>query len=213
MSDGEIAAMWRTCKNRNEQANILADLNMKSKAEVLEKLTELGCDLRGVKIPKAKKTGGAPPKPPMDELRAMELHQEGLDDLAISEALGESVARVKNWRRRMKLKPNGTPKCETAPAEEPKREELLAEIVAEQLVGETESRSTMSAEALLEVLRRVCQGYDGSKAAVRCDGADIREAMVSVLYNAEGGVQTVELHLLTEWGGKIWQEELKEMPR
>ena len=198
MSDSEIAAMWRTCKNRNEQANILADLNMKSKAEVLEKLTELGCDLRGVKIPKAKKTGGAPPKPPVDELRAMELHREGLDDLAISEALGESVTRVKNWRRRMKLKPNAAPKCETAPAEEPKREEPIAESAAEQHVSEAESRSAMSAEALLEVLRRVCQGYDGSKAAVRCDGTDIREALVSVLYNAEGGVQAVDLHLLTE---------------
>lgn len=198
MSDSEIAAMWRTCKNRNEQANILADLNMKSKAEVLEKLTELGCDLRGVKTPKAKETRGAAPKPPMDELRAMELHSEGLDDLAISEALGESVTRVKNWRRRMKLKPNGTPKCETAPAEEPKREEPIAESAAEQHVSEAESRSAMSAEALLEVLRRVCQGYDGSKAAVRCDGTDIREALVSVLYNAEGGVQAVDLHLLTE---------------
>ena len=198
MSDSEIAAMWRTCKNRNEQANILADLNMKSKAEVLEKLTELGCDLRGVKTPKAKETRGAAPKPPMDELRAMELHSVGLDDLAISEALGESVTRVKNWRRRMKLKPNGTPKCETAPAEEPKREEPIAESAAEQHVSEVESRSAMSAEALLEVLRRVCQGYDGSKAAVRCDGTDIREALVSVLYNAEGGVQAVDLHLLTE---------------
>lgn len=198
MSDSEIAAMWRTCKNRNEQANILADLNMKSKAEVLEKLTELGCDLRGVKIPLVKKTGGAPPKPPMDELRAMELHREGLDDLAISEALGESVTRVKNWRRRMKLKPNGTPKCETAPAEEPKREEPIAESATEQHVSEAEGRGAMSAETLLEVLRRVCQGYDGSKAAVRCDGTDIREALVSVLYNAEGGVQAVDLHLLTE---------------
>lgn len=195
MNDSEIAAMWRTCKNRNEQANILADLNVKSKAEVLEKLTELGCDLRGVKTPKVKGTRGAAPKPPMDELRAMELHSEGLDDLAISEALGESVTRVKNWRRRMKLKPNGTPKCETAPAEEPKRKEETMEPVKK---TETSPRVGMSAEALLEVLRRVCQGYDGSKAAVRCDGTDIREALVSVLYNAEGGVQAVDLHLLTE---------------
>lgn len=198
MSDSEIAAMWRTCKNRNEQANILADLNMKSKTEVLEKLTELGCDLRGVKTPKVKKAGGSPPKPPMDELRAMELHSEGLDDLAISEALGESMTRVKSWRRRMRLKPNGAPKCETAPAEEPKQEEPIAESAAEQLEGKAESRSAMSAEALLEVLRRVCQGYDGSKATVYCEGVDIREVLVSVLYNAEGGVQEVQLQLLTE---------------
>lgn len=49
MTDGEIASMWRTCKDRNEQVNILADLNVKSRAEMLGKLRELGCDLRGVR--------------------------------------------------------------------------------------------------------------------------------------------------------------------
>nr|DAL12174.1 MAG TPA_asm: hypothetical protein [Caudoviricetes sp.] len=69
MTDGEIAAMWRTCKNRNEQVQILADLNVKDRAEVLDKLRELQCDLRGVRT--GKTGGGAPKKPPMDELRAM----------------------------------------------------------------------------------------------------------------------------------------------
>lgn len=44
MTDGEIASMWRTCKDRNEQVNILADLNVKSRAEMLGKLRELGYD-------------------------------------------------------------------------------------------------------------------------------------------------------------------------
>nr|DAG86615.1 MAG TPA: hypothetical protein [Caudoviricetes sp.] len=192
MTDGEIAAMWRTCKNRNEQVNILADLNVKSRVEMLDKLRELGCDLRGVKTTKVKKAGGAPPKPPMDELRAMELHSEGLDDLAISEALGESVTRVKNWRRRMKLKPNGTPKFETAPAEEPERKEETMEPVKK---TETSPRVGMSAGALREILEGLCRGYDGGKAVIRCDGQEVREALVRVLYAGDGSVDSVELEL------------------
>ena len=97
MTDGEIAAMWRGCKNRNDQVQILADLNVKTKAEVLDKLRELQCDLRGVRT--GKTGGGAPKKPPMDELRAMSLYRDGLDDLAIAEALGETVSR--SGRRRL----------------------------------------------------------------------------------------------------------------
>lgn len=192
MSDSEIAAMWRTCKNRNEQANILADLNMKSKAEVLEKLTELGCDLRGVKTPKAKETRGAAPKPPMDELRAMELYREGLDDLAISEALGESKTRVKIWRQRMKLKPNRVVKMKDAPAEEPERKEETMEPVKK---TETSPRVGMSAGALREILEGLCRGYDGGKAVIRCDGQEVREALVRVLYAGDGSVDSVELEL------------------
>lgn len=42
--------------------------------------------------------------PPIDELRAMDLYQEGYDDLAMSEALGVTVRRVQNWRLRMGIK-------------------------------------------------------------------------------------------------------------
>lgn len=189
MTDGEIAAMWRSCKNRNDQVQILADLNVKDRAEVLEKLRELQCDLRGVRM--AKTGGGAPKKPPMDELRAMALYREGLDDLALTEALGETLNRVKEWRRRMKLKPNQGQK--DAPAEEPKREEETMEPVKN-----TESARTMNAGALREILEGLCRGYDGGKAVVRCDGQEAREALVRVLYAADGSVETVELELLTE---------------
>ena len=42
MTDSEITSMWRTCKDRNAQVRILADLNVKSRKETLEKLRELG---------------------------------------------------------------------------------------------------------------------------------------------------------------------------
>lgn len=187
MTDSEIESMWRTCKDRNAQVRILADLNIKTKAEVLDKLRELQCDLRGVRM--AKTGGGAPKKPPMDELRAMDLYQDGLDDLAIAEALGETQNRVKDWRRRMKLKPN---KTEAAPAESPEREK---EPVCEKLA---EKRSPMDASTLLEVLRCVCEGYDGSKVEIRVigDGETVDNALVQVRYDA-GGVADVELSLQT----------------
>lgn len=188
MTDGEITSMWRTCKDRNAQVRILADLNVKSRKETLEKLRELGCDLRGVRM---KKPGtGAPKKPPMDELRAMSLYRDGLDDAAIAKAMGETKNRVEDWRRRMKMKPN---KTEDAPAEEPKREEETMEPAKN-----TESDRTMNAVALREILEGLCRGYDGGKAVVRCDGQEAREALVRVLYAADGSVETVELELLTE---------------
>lgn len=187
MTDGEITSMWRTCKDRNAQVRILADLNVKSRKETLEKLRELGCDLRGVRM--AKTGGGAPKKPPMDELRAMDLYQDGLDDLAIAEALGETQNRVKDWRRRMKMKPN---KTEAAPAESLEREK---DPVRE---DPAEKRSPMDARTLLEVLRCVCEGYDGSKVEIRVigDGERVDNALVQVRYDA-GGVADVGLSLQT----------------
>lgn len=190
MTDSEIASMWRTCKDRNEQVNILADLNVKSRVEMLGKLRELGCDLRGVRT--GSYGGGAPRKPPIDELRAMQLYRDGLDDLSISEALGESKKRVADWRKRMKLKPNRVMKMKDAPAEEPKRKEETMETMKK---TETSPRVGMSAGALREILEGLCRGYDGGKAVIRCDGQEVREALVRVLYAGDGSVDSVELEL------------------
>lgn len=187
MTDGEITSMWRTCKDRNAQVRILADLNVKSRKETLEKLRELGCDLRGVRM---KKPGtGAQKKPPMDELRAMSLYRDGLDDAAIAKAMGETKNRVEGWRRRMKMKPN---KTEAAPAESLERESKLTR------EEPAEKRSPMDASALLEVLRCVCEGYDGSKVEIRVtgDGERVDNALVQVRYDA-GGVADVGLSLQT----------------
>lgn len=191
MTDGEISAMWRGCKDRNEQVNILADLNVKSRKEVLDKLRELQCDMRGVRT--GNNGGGAPKKPPMDELRAMELYHDGMDDLAIAEALGETQNRVKHWRRRMNLKPIS--RKEDAPAEEPKREEETMEPVK---TTEAAQSTGMSAGALLTILERLCQGYGDEKTAVRCGGKEIGSARISVLYTGDGSVEGVDLELLTE---------------
>ena len=89
----------------------------------------------------------------------------------------------------MKMKPN---KTEAAPAEEPKREK---EPVCEK---PAEKRSPMDASTLLEVLRCVCEGYDGSRVEIRVigDGETVDNALVQVRYDA-GGVADVELSLQT----------------
>ena len=80
--------MWRTCKNRNEQVNILADLNVKTKDEVLDKLRELECDMRGVRT--KKKTGGGAPKKPAETPEATEKaapERRTMDVCALTEVL------------------------------------------------------------------------------------------------------------------------------
>ena len=122
MSDGEIITDFRQAKDQTAQIGILADQNCVSKAEMREKLQELGL-LPGGPTPKPEQKPEPKPepapilpaphkqppaRPPMDELRAMELFREGLDDLQIAEALGETKNRVVEWRYRMHLlRPRG----------------------------------------------------------------------------------------------------------
>lgn len=122
MPDGDIITDFRQAKDQTAQIEILADQNCVTKAQMREKLRELGL-LPGEPTPKPESKPEpkpepepilptprkqAPARPPMDELRAMELFNEGLEDLAIAEALGETVTRVKEWRRRTRLlRPRG----------------------------------------------------------------------------------------------------------
>ena len=108
MTDGEIITDFRQAKDPTEQIKILADLNCVSREQMREKLRSLGLlDRRGGPVtvlpPAPASVGKGPRIPPIDELRAMELWREGLDDLAISECLGVPISRVSAWRRRMHL--------------------------------------------------------------------------------------------------------------
>lgn len=132
MTDGDIITDFRQAKDKKAQIEILADLNCVSREQMREKLRELGL-LPGGPPPKPKPKPEPKPepkpkpepepkpapilpaphkqppaRPPMDELRAMELFNEGLDDLQIAEALGETKNRVVEWRYRMHLlRPRG----------------------------------------------------------------------------------------------------------
>lgn len=126
MTDGENITDFRHAKDQTAQIEILADQNCVSREQMREKLRELGL-LPGEPTPKPEPQPEpqpdpkpepepilptprkqTPARPPMDELRAMELFNEGLEDLAIAEVLGETVTRIKEWRRRTRLlRPRG----------------------------------------------------------------------------------------------------------
>ena len=128
MTDGEISNDFRLAKNKREMVEILADQNLVSPGAMARKLDELGLmedaglnpdtfsNTRSLpqgltpRNPGPKPKPKAPPKsndrptvPPIDEIRAMELWKEGADDIAMSEALGVPITRVKEWRYRMHL--------------------------------------------------------------------------------------------------------------
>lgn len=104
-----------SAKDKERQIKVLSDLNCVSPREIADILDEAG-ELKKVglnaktfssvyhAVPAAKSPQREEPKttrkrsgsvPPLDEIRAMELFNDGMDDLAISEALGVSVTRIK----------------------------------------------------------------------------------------------------------------------
>ena len=115
MTDEEIRRDHREANDKKKQIEILADMNATSKREIKEKLTELGeikparnsqvaegdADCHTLRARNDTKVGEARV---MDELRAMRLYEEGLDDIEMADALGVKEEKIKAWRRRMKLK-------------------------------------------------------------------------------------------------------------
>lgn len=190
MTDEEIRIMFHEAKDPAEQVKILADMNLVNKHQMFNKLKELGCDLSGIREPRVK-TGGRV-KEPIDELRAMELYNEGLDDLAISESLGCSVSKVSAWRRMIRL-----PKH----AESLVQEVQMPECVEEDdipVAEESQTPAYMSAGALLKILQRVCDGYVADDVMIRSEGVSVRDVIVSVSYNAAGQVNSVQLDLMAD---------------
>lgn len=114
MTDAEILSSYKGAKNPKDQITVLADLNGVCKAEMAQKLRELG-----VQIPEPKLRPSA-----MDELRAAELYRAGACDLDIAEQLGCKKAQVTEWRKRSGLAANypqhrAPAKKQKAPAPEP----------------------------------------------------------------------------------------------
>lgn len=95
-SDAEIRESWRKAADKDGQVQVLAELNGTDVMTMGKKLMEMG--LISV-LPAAK-------KPPFDEIRAMELYNEGLCDLDIAEVLGVSKKSVGLWRRGKDLPPH-----------------------------------------------------------------------------------------------------------
>lgn len=90
MAEADIVASYRQAAKPADQIKVLADLNVCSKARIIEVLRRAGVELPS----KAKRK--APQHFSRDEARA--LYDEGLDDKEMSERLGVSVQTVVKWR-------------------------------------------------------------------------------------------------------------------
>lgn len=132
----EIIISFRSAKDKERQIKVLSDLNCVSPREIADILDEAG-ELKKVglnaktfssvyhAVPAAKSPQGRAPKAtrkrsgsvePFDESRATELFNEGLDDLAIAEALGVSKNRIQQWRSRIQLyRPRGGARTKELP--------------------------------------------------------------------------------------------------
>lgn len=215
MSDDEIRSSYRDAARPRDQIKVLAELNDVTEAEMRQKLEELGCKVekkRGRK-PGSKPTGK--PAEPIDELRAMELWQEGLCDLDIAEALGVMEWKIRTWRQRMRLKMN-KPAADTigrmpegiaavieadqaiAEIEEEKdmkNEEDRIEEEEQNIPADGEAPEYMTATVLKSILDRLTEGYPKAEVLVDCDAGFIRGANVIVSYSSTGTVDEVVLNL------------------
>lgn len=217
MDKSEIVVSFRLAKDKRAQIETLADLNQCSPYNIAKALDEIGelrkFDLtpdmfssRFVPVAADKKPEGRAPKRPrvvMDEIRAMELYEEGLDDLAMSEALGVGVCRVEEWRKRMHLKTQKrrkkaeNVKKETKPAQPPEQAEQYRTATA---TGEPAAAPETSPLTLGEFLRLVTELTPPAalKAPLRINGAPVMEIARIVIHGARNETPSVEI--VTEVG-------------
>lgn len=108
MGDEELRISFSGAADKKSQIGVLADLNACAPREIAERLDAMGLlEPEGFRISQFAaryRPAGKAALPPIDEVRAMELYREGLDDIAIGDALGVDKRRVQNWRLRMNLK-------------------------------------------------------------------------------------------------------------
>lgn len=217
MDKSEIAVSFRLARDKKAQIKMLADLNLCSPWHIATLLDEMG-ELRqhdltpdmfsnrftpvgGTK--KTKSRGQKRPRVVMDEIRAMELYEDGLDDLAMSEALGVGVCRIEEWRKRMHLKTQKrrkkaeNVKKETKPAQPPEQAEQYQTATA---TGGPAAAPETSPLTLGEFLRLVTELTPPAtlKAPLRINGALVMEIARIVIHGSRDAAPSVEI--VTEVG-------------
>lgn len=140
---------------------------------------------------------------PFDELRAMQLYSDGLDDIAMADALGITAKRVQNWRLRMHLKrPNGGQKRKKE--QEMKREssyEQVGEPLKTQSIPEpaVEMQKTQSSKSEPDgvpmtagLLRKICERIEDAGLGdlpLRINGGNVKDfTEISIKKTADGAV-------------------------
>ena len=212
MDKSEIAVSFRLAKDKKAQIKMLADLNLCSPWHIATLLDEMG-ELRQHDLTpdmfsnhftpvggskKTKPRGQKRPRVVMDEIRAMELYKDGLDDLAMSEALGVGVCRVEEWRKRMHLKTQKrrkkaeNVKKETKPAQPPEQAEQYQTATA---TAEPAAAPETSPLTLGEFLRLVTELTPPAalKAPLRINGALVMEIARIVIHGARDETPSVEI--------------------
>lgn len=107
----------------------------------------------------------APDTAPIDELRALQLYNDGLDDIAMADALGVTAKRVQNWRLRMHLKrPNAGQKKKiekekksSVSQENEQADRGSAEACCENAAGEQETAAIPQQEETAASCRQVSE--------------------------------------------------------
>lgn len=212
----EIRTSFRLAKDKRSQVKVLADLNQCSPhqiAQLLDDMDELRpCGLvpeqfsdkfEPVDGAKPKAETQKRPKAVMDEIRAMELYEDGLDDLAISESLGVALTRVANWQKRMHLKTQKrrkkaeNVKNETKPAQPPEQAEQYQTATA---TGEPAAAPDAAPLTLGEFLQQVTVLTPPAalKAPVRINGILVAGIERIVIHGSRDAVPSVEI--VTEAG-------------
>ena len=141
MSDHEILQRWNNAVDQRAHVEILEDLNAVSKAQMHQKLVELGAE--GLPEAPKRRARKAPagdwvnPNLKIDERKAMELYDAGMCDKDIAAALGMSKTAICQWRKRMQLTPNTTQGGQTKLSDE-RVMELYQQGMSDREIGDAE---------------------------------------------------------------------------
>lgn len=187
MTDGEILRSWNNAEDQKAQVAILADLNAVSVSAMREKLLELGAE----NVPAGRKKANCP-HAKLDELRAMELYNEGMNDLEIAECLGVALSTVTRWRGMMRLKAHRKRAVKKSGQDRTGQDRRAAAGGEEVPVG----KEHMDVEGLLRVTQRMQEAFP--QAVVLAGGKLVRDVRVHIAYNAAGEAGSVEMELILE---------------
>ena len=95
MTDSEIRLSMSRCEDRKEQVQILADLNVCSRSEMLKYLESIGEDITG--LSRRRRAGK------IDDDRALRLWKNGASDAILARSLGVTKQAIVDWWQRRGL--------------------------------------------------------------------------------------------------------------
>lgn len=175
MSVHEITSMYKEAADKNAQIEILADLNVCSKREILKVLEEAGA-ISGVK---AKKEGGGQSRGTKkaekmtwtDEAKSKvrKFLEEGLTVLEVAERMGLDVTQVRNAVTRFKLKEK-----KEGGVDNPSVGKADSSLCTKEPSKNADVKSTLSADERVEPLGIVSLIRDYAKCITALPSADIR---------------------------------------